>query len=160
MTHQSSHLDSSGELRMVNVARKRRSRRQALASCVVRTDVDLATLAPSTEGIQALHGARLAGVQGAKWTSNLIPLCHPLNLNEVQLEMTSTPGLLKISASVDATERTGVEMEALTACAVAALAILNALLEVDPSAQIDDLGLDRKTGGKSGEWGRLVATPE
>jgi cyclic pyranopterin monophosphate synthase len=159
MTQQSSHLDGAGKLRMVNVARKRPTRRQALASCVVRTDADVATLGASIEGIEAMHGARLAGIQGAKQTSNLIPLCHPLRLNEVRVELRPGPGVVEITVSVDATERTGVEMEALTACAVAALTILNALLEVDPLAQIDNLGLDRKSGGKSGDWGRLVKTP-
>jgi cyclic pyranopterin phosphate synthase len=159
MTQQPSHLDDSGKLRMVNVARKRPTRRQAQASCVVRTEADFTTLGSSVEGIEALHGARLAGIQGAKQTSNLIPLCHPLSLNEVRVELRPGPGVVEVSASVDATERTGVEMEALTACAVAALTILNALLEVDPFAQIDDLGLDRKTGGKSGDWGRFVGTP-
>jgi cyclic pyranopterin phosphate synthase len=159
MTEHSSHLDDSGKVRMVNVARKRPTRRQARASCVVRTSADFTTLGSSVEGIEALHGARLAGIRGAKQTSNLIPLCHPLSLNEVLVELKTAPGTLEISASVDATERTGVEMEALTACALAALTILNALLEVDPLAQIDNLGLDRKSGGKSGDWGRLVGNP-
>ncbi|MGD0055704.1 MAG: cyclic pyranopterin monophosphate synthase MoaC [Acidimicrobiales bacterium] len=157
MTQHSSHLDSTGKLRMVNVARKRPTHRQALASCVVRTTADLTGLANS-EGVEALHSARLAGIHGAKQTSNLIPLCHPISLNQVNVEVNVTAGAIEISAAVDATQRTGVEMEALTACAVAALAILNALSHVDPLAQIDGLGLDLKTGGKSGDWGRLADT--
>ncbi len=106
-----------------------------------------------------MHAARLAGIQAAKQTANLIPLCHPLDLNEIQVEVVVNDGRIEISATVAATHRTGVEMEALTACAIAALSIVNSLVDVDPKAQIDDLVLLRKSGGKSGEWGRLVDGP-
>jgi len=159
MTQHSSHLDGTGKVRMVNVAGKRPTHRQALASCVVRTTADLSTLEPNHEGIEAQHSARLAGIQGAKQTPNLIPLCHPINLDQVHVEVNAAEGAITISTVVDATHRTGVEMEALTACAVAALAMLNALIGVDPLAQIDGLGLDLKTGGKPGDWGRLAHLP-
>jgi cyclic pyranopterin phosphate synthase len=159
MEQQFSHTDKAGKLKMVNVARKRPTRRQALASCVVSTVADLRTLEPSHTGIEPLHAARLAGIQGAKQTANLIPLCHPLNVDVIQVDLTVRAGRVEISATVGATHRTGVEMEALTACALAALSLLGALLKTDPYAHIDDLVLLRKTGGKSGDWGRLVENP-
>jgi cyclic pyranopterin phosphate synthase len=159
MMEQFSHIDNTGKLRMVNVGRKKPTRRQALASCAVVTVTDLSKLAPKANGIEALHAARLAGINGAKQTANLIPLCHPLNVDEINLELKSQPGRIEILATVGATHRTGVEMEALTACALAALSLLNALLKTDPDAKIDDLVLLRKTGGKSGDWGRLVEEP-
>jgi cyclic pyranopterin phosphate synthase len=157
MEQQSSHTDEAGKLKMVNVAGKRPTKRQALASCVVSTSADLSTLGPNRAGIEPVHAARLAGIQGAKQTPNLIPLCHPLNLDQIQVDLTVRTGQIEIAATVGATHRTGVEMEALTACAVAALSILSSLLKVDPGARIDDLVLLRKTGGKSDDWGRLVA---
>jgi len=141
---------------MVDVSRKRPSKRQAFASCVVTTVADVSTLGLSRNGVDPLHAARLAGIQGAKQTSNLIPLCHPLNVDQIHVEVVVRPGQIAISATVGATHRTGVEMEALTACAIAALSIVGSLRRVDPNAQIDDLVLLRKTGGKSGDWGRLV----
>jgi cyclic pyranopterin phosphate synthase len=156
MEQQFSHTDEAGKLKMVNVGGKRPTKRQALASCVVSTTADLSALGPNRAGIEPVHAARLAGVQAAKQTPNLIPLCHPLNLDQIQVDLTVRTGQIEISATVGATHRTGVEMEALTACAIAALSILSSLLKVDPSARIDDLGLLRKTGGKSGDWGRLV----
>jgi cyclic pyranopterin phosphate synthase len=157
MDQKFSHTDKAGKLKMVNVAGKRPTKRQALASCVVSTSADLTTLGPNRAGIEPMHAARLAGIQGAKQTPNLIPLCHPLNLDQIQVDVTVKTGNIEIVATVGATHRTGVEMEALTACAVAALSILGSLLKLDPSARIDDLVLLRKTGGKSGDWGRLVA---
>ncbi|MGA2295430.1 MAG: cyclic pyranopterin monophosphate synthase MoaC [Acidimicrobiales bacterium] len=156
MEQRSTHVDSAGKLRMVDVSRKRPSKRQALASCVVTTVADVSTLGLSRNGVDPLHAARLAGIQGAKQTSNLIPLCHPLNVDQIHVEVVVRPGQIAISATVGATHRTGVEMEALTACAIAALSIVGSLRRVDPNAQIDDLVLLRKTGGKSGDWGRLV----
>jgi cyclic pyranopterin phosphate synthase len=153
------HVDSSGKLRMVDVTPKRPTKRRAYAGCVVRTVADMAALGPNANGLDPVHAARLAGIQAAKQTANLIPLCHPLDLNEVQVEVVANAGRIEISATVAATHRTGVEMEALTACAFAALSIVSSLVDVDPCAQIDDLVLLRKTGGKSGDWGRLVDTP-
>jgi cyclic pyranopterin phosphate synthase len=157
MDQKFSHTDEAGKLKMVNVAGKRPTKRQALASCVVSTSADLTRLGPNRAGIEPMHAARLAGIQGAKLTPNLIPLCHPLNLDQIQVDLIAKTGQIEILATVGATHRTGVEMEALTACAVAALSILGSLLKVDPSARIDELVLLRKTGGKSGDWGRLVA---
>lgn len=153
-----SHIDGTGKLRMVDVTRKRPTLRRARASCIVRTVADIGAPRPGTNGIDPLHMARLAGIQAAKQTANLIPLCHPLNLNEIHVEVTPNAHYIEISATVAAVHRTGVEMEALTACAFAALSIVSSLIEVDPNARIDDIVLQRKSGGKSGDWGRLVET--
>ena len=157
MEQQFSHTDEVGKLKMVNVAGKRPTKRHALASCVVSTSADLSALGPNRAGIDPVHAARLAGIQGAKQTPNLIPLCHPLNLDQIQVDLAVKAGQIEITATVGATHRTGVEMEALTACALAALSMMSSLLKVDPNARMDDLVLLRKTGGKSGDWGRLVA---
>jgi len=103
--------------------------------------------------------ARVAGVLAAKRTSEIIPLCHSLHLSDVNVELIERDDGVEISSSVIATESTGVEMEALTACAFAALSILDSLAALDPDARMDDLVLLRKEGGKSGSWGRLVEAP-
>lgn len=159
MDQQFSHTDNSGKLKMVDITGKRPTRRRAQASCVVRTVADNVTLEPRADGVDPLHAARLAGIQGAKQTANLIPLCHPLNIDEIHVEVRATKGRIEIRTTVAAIHGTGVEMEALTACAFAALSILGTLRKADPNAQIDDLVLLRKTGGKSGDWGRLVDNP-
>jgi len=151
-----SHLDAAGKLRMVDVSAKRPTRRQALARCRVVTGVDLETLGPRSDGIDAPLGARVTGVLAAKRVDELIPLCHSLNLDDVDVELHAHADGIDVTASVTATQRTGVEMEALTACAFAALSLLDALLDADPDAWIDDLVLLKKEGGKSGQWGRLV----
>lgn len=153
------HVDGSGKLRMVDVTHKRPTLRRALASCVVRTVVDFSAPTVSNGHVDPIHAARLAGIQGAKQTAHLIPLCHPLHLNEIHIEITPGEGRIDIVATVAATHRTGVEMEALTACSIAALSIVNSVVAVDPTARIDDIVLLRKSGGKSGEWGRLVDVP-
>lgn len=150
------HVDRAGRLRMVDVSRKKTSRRTAEATCAVVTSFDVASLPPDPQGIDALHAARLAGVQAAKATATLIPLCHPLNLDDVDVEVTPSARGLEITATVVTMHHTGVEMEALTACAVAGLSLLDALSDVDPTATMEDLGLQRKSGGRSGDWGRLI----
>ncbi len=144
---------------MVDVSGKRRTLRKAWAQCLVVTNVPLADIERRHDSLEAAHTARVAGVLAAKRTAEIIPLCHPLLLSDVNVELSEREGGVEVSASVIATESTGVEMEALSACAVAALSILNSLLALDPNARIDDLVLLRKEGGKSGSWGRLVETP-
>jgi cyclic pyranopterin phosphate synthase len=131
-----------------------------MARCLVVTVADVDELEPWTDGIDPLHAARVAGVHAAKRTSDLIPLCHSLNLNDVDVQLYPYEGGIEISATVTATQRTGVEMEALTACAFAALSIVDSLQKSDPFARIDDLVLLKKEGGKSGSWGRLVEKPK
>jgi cyclic pyranopterin phosphate synthase len=160
MEQRFSHVDGTGKMRMVDVSRKRATLRHAQASCVVRTSAGSAALEPRANGLDPLHAARLAGIQAAKQTSNLIPLCHPLDLNQIQVDVTVVEGGFEVSSMVVTVNRTGVEMEALTACAFAALSLVTSLLDVDPSARIDELVLERKSGGKSGEWGRQVAPPD
>jgi cyclic pyranopterin phosphate synthase len=160
MDQQFSHTDNRGKLKMVDITAKRPTRRRAMASCVVLTIAGDAALVPSHNGVDPIHAAKLAGIQGAKETSRLIPLCHPLNIDEIHVEIVAKADHIEIMASVGAIHRTGVEMEALSACAFAGLSILQSLRRSDPNARIDDLVLLRKTGGKSGDWGRLVADPK
>ncbi len=154
-----SHVDGRGKMRMVDVSRKRATLRNAQASCVVTTVAGATALEPRANEVDPLHAARLAGIQAAKQTSNLIPLCHPLDLNQVLVDVAATERGFVVSSSVVTVNRTGVEMEALTACAFAALSLVTSLLDEDPAARIDELVLERKSGGKSGEWGRQVAPP-
>lgn len=155
-----SHVNAVGKLRMVDVSKKRVTRRQALAQCFVVTNADLGALDVLDGGVDHLLAARVAGVTAAKRTSDLIPLCHTLNLNDVDVAIRAREGGFEVATSVTATQRTGVEMEALSACAFAALSIVNSLQRADPNAWIDDLVLMRKDGGKSGSWGRLVQDHE
>jgi len=154
-----SHIDAKGKLRMVDVTNKRPTKRRAMARCLVVTTANLDALEPWPDGIDPLHAARVAGVHAAKRTADLIPLCHSLNLNDVDVQLSSYQGGVEISATVTATQRTGVEMEALTACAFAALSVVDSLKTSDPYARIDDLVLLKKEGGKSGTWGRLAESP-
>jgi cyclic pyranopterin phosphate synthase len=144
---------------MVDVSNKRRTLRKAWARCHVVTDVKLATVERRHDGLDIEHAARVAGVLAAKRTAELIPLCHSLHLSDVNVELTERDGAVEVSSSVIATESTGVEMEALTACAFAALSILESLAAIDPEARMDDLVLLKKEGGKSGSWGRDAETP-
>jgi len=102
----------------------------------------------------ALAVARVAGIQAAKRTSELIPLCHPLMLSSVQVDLVPGPSWLDIEATAETVDRTGVEMEALTACAVAALTVYDMCKASDRSMQVESLGLLEKSGGRSGDWRR------
>jgi cyclic pyranopterin phosphate synthase len=102
----------------------------------------------------ALAVARIAGIQGAKRTPELIPLCHPIGLHAVAVELTVDGDGVAIEATVRTADRTGVEMEALTAVSVAALALIDMIKAVDPAAVISDVRVEEKTGGKSGPWHR------
>ena len=150
------HIDEAGRARMVDVSDKEPTRRSAEASCVVRSRADVLSLAGSPGGLNPGLAARLAGVQAAKRTSELIPLCHPINLNDVHVEVDQRDDGVVVRAIVVAVNRTGVEMEALTACSFAALSLISAVADRDPRARVEDLVLLRKTGGKSADWGRLV----
>lgn len=156
---------------MVDVTAKPFTRRTAIARCVVVTVADApGVLAHPREGMDLVDAARFAGIHAAKATASLIPLCHPICLDRVSIEVEITAHRVEVSASTEIVERTGVEMEALTACAVAALTLLKALAAVDPEASIEELTLWRKSGGRSGNWERTgpqsqlarrpVASPE
>jgi cyclic pyranopterin phosphate synthase len=155
-----SHINAVGKLRMVDVTNKRLTRRQALARCLVVTSADIDALEPRDDEIDPILCARIAGVAAAKRTAELIPLCHTLNLNDVDVELNRRDNGIEVTTTVTATQRTGVEMEALTACAFAALSIVDSLQGADPQAWIDELVVLKKEGGKSGSWGRLVVNTE
>ena len=148
------HFDDAGRAQMVDVSDKAETTREAVAEGHIRMQVE--TLAIIEEGRadkgDVLGVARLAGIMAAKQTPALIPLCHPLPLSKVAVDLTPNPALpgLRIRATVRTTGRTGVEMEALTAVTVAALTIYDMVKAVEKSMVISDVRLLRKDGGKSG----------
>jgi cyclic pyranopterin phosphate synthase len=149
-----SHLDAQGRARMVDVSDKPTTRREASASCVVRlTAATLDRLAELPKG-DALAVARLAGIQAAKRADEWIPLAHPLPLDRVEVEFERGAEGLTIRSRVAVTARTGAEMEALVACAAAALAIYDMVKAVERGAEITALRLEAKSGGRSGDWAR------
>ena len=150
------HIDEAGAARMVDVSGKAVSARTAVASGRVLVSVDVVALlrgAGVPKG-DTLAVARLAGIMGAKQTPSLIPLCHPLAISGVSIDLTVSDGSVDIVATVRTTDRTGVEMEALTAVAVAALTVIDMVKAVDKAAVITDVRVETKTGGKSGDWQR------
>jgi len=149
------HLDEHGHARMVNVTTKPLTHRVAVARCAVVTTVDaIRALGDTRDGIDPVEAARVAGVQGAKQTSSLIPLCHPIHVDRVSVDIQVAAHRIEITAVAEIVERTGVEMEALTACAVAGLNLIDSLLDLDPNASLEELTLWHKSGGRSGEWQR------
>ena len=158
-----SHLDAAGGAHMVDVSGKPVTRRVAAASCRVRlTASTVARLAELPKG-DAFVVARLAGIQGAKRTGELVPLAHPLPLDQVEVEVRPLPpgeeSGVEVRSRVVTTGRTGAEMEALTACATAALALYDMVKAVERGAVITDLRLEAKSGGKSGDWRRGAEPP-
>ena len=149
------HIDELGRAHMVDVTTKPLTRRVALARCAVVTAADATkVLSEGRDGLDAVQGARFAGIQAAKQTSSLIPLCHPIRIDRVAVDVVVDVHKIEISAVTEIVERTGVEMEALTACAVAALTVVKALIHDDPEASIEELTLWHKSGGRSGNWER------
>ena len=147
-----SHVDASGAARMVDVSEKAVTARVAVASGVVRTTEEVVGLLLS-DGLpkgDALATARIAGIMAAKRTPDLIPLCHPLSLSGVQLDLEAAGAEVRITATVKTTDRTGVEMEALTAVAVCGLTLHDMIKAVDPAAVLDQVRVERKDGGKTG----------
>ncbi len=150
------HLDSEGRARMVDVGGKEVTQRRAVARARVTMQEDTAqALADGTVAKgDVLAVARVAGIQAAKRTSELIPLCHPLMLSSVQVDLTPGPSWVDIEATAETVDRTGVEMEALTACSVAALTVYDMCKARDRAMQVEALGLVEKSGGRSGDWHR------
>lgn len=151
-----SHLDDQGNARMVDVGDKPPTRRRAVARGRV-------TMAPSTSAAIVNSGlpkgdvlavSRVAGIQAAKRTSELIPLCHPLMLSSVTVDLVVGEGAVDIEACVETTGPTGVEMEALTACAVAALTLYDMCKAIDKEMEIGQIALWEKSGGRSGDLRR------
>ena len=149
-----SHLDDDGAARMVDVAAKAVTARSAIAAGTVCTTVEVIAMiaAGGLPKGDALATARVAGILAAKRTSDLIPLCHQLALTGVDIDFDISGGAVELTASVRTTDRTGVEMEALTAVSVAALTVYDMIKAVDPAARIENIRVLRKEGGKNGVW--------
>ena len=150
------HVDAAGAARMVDVSAKQASPRTALATGVIRTTPEVVSLLV-TGGLpkgDALATARIAGIMAAKRTPDLVPLCHPIAISGVIVDLEVGSSEVRIAATVRTTDRTGVEMEALTAVAVAGLTLHDMIKAVDPAAVLDAVRVERKDGGKTGTWTR------
>jgi cyclic pyranopterin phosphate synthase len=150
------HLREDGSAHMVDVSSKPETARRAVAQAVVvtRPDVVEAVISGSLPKGEAVGTARIAGIMAAKQTSALIPLCHPLPLTSITVDITGEGDRMTVVATVATTAVTGVEMEALTAASVAALTLYDMLKALDKSAIITDVLVREKRGGKSGDWRR------
>lgn len=151
-----SHINERGEARMVDVAGRAVTVRTAQASGVVRTSAAAAIAGGAVAKGDVVATARIAGIMGAKRTPDLIPMCHPIAVHGVEIDIDVSPeeGEVRIVARVRTADRTGVEMEALTAVSVAALTVIDMTKSKDPGATITDMGVDAKDGGRSGAWRR------
>ncbi len=149
-----SHLDLAGRLRMVDVSEKEVTRRVAEASCKVLLAPEVVARIEDLPKGDALAAARLAGVQGAKRTAELIPLAHPLPLEQIVIEIEPGDDGVTIRSRVVVTGKTGAELEALVACSTAALTLYDMVKAVERGAVITDLRLDAKSGGRSGDYRR------
>jgi cyclic pyranopterin monophosphate synthase len=151
-----SHLDESGHARMVDVSAKDVTAREARASGrVLLSEAAIAALkSGQVPKGDALAVARIAGIQGAKRTPDLVPLCHPIAIHSVTVDLSVGDDAVLIEATVRTADRTGVEMEALTSVTVAALALIDMVKAIDPAAVIGDVRVEEKTGGKTGPWRR------
>jgi cyclic pyranopterin monophosphate synthase len=156
MASEFTHLDPLGRARMVDVSAKDPSHRRAVARCRVYMEQDTASRIASgaiTKG-DVLAVARVAGIQAAKQTANLLPLCHPLLVGSVFVNFRIEERHVEVESQVDTFDRTGVEMEALTACTIAALTVYDMCKSLDRGMTIGDVALWEKTGGRSGVWRR------
>src|SRR5580693_4456249 len=149
-----SHYDSQGRAAMVDVSAKTETKRTATAHAFVRIRPAVLKKLPDNPKGNPLEVARFAGITAAKRTSDLIPMCHPLMLSHVDVETKIESRGVRITARVSTTSQTGVEMEALTAAAVAALTVYDMTKALDKSIEIQDVFLIQKTGGKSGDFKR------
>ena len=150
------HTDASGHARMVDVSAKDVTAREARASGRVLLSAE--AIAALRDGQvpkgDALAVARIAGIQAAKRTPDLVPLCHPIAIHAVTVDLQVTDNAVEIATTVRTADRTGVEMEALTSVTVAALALIDMVKAIDPAAVITDVRVEEKTGGKTGTWRR------
>jgi cyclic pyranopterin monophosphate synthase len=155
MNERLTHIDAQGRARMVDVTAKPLTRRVAVAKCAVVTSADTAqVLREAPDGLDIVEAARFAGIQGAKLTWSLVPLCHSIRIDYVDVRVDVRPHQFDVTARTEVTERTGVEMEALTACAIAGASLAKSILEFDPEVSIEELTLWHKSGGRSGDWHR------
>jgi cyclic pyranopterin phosphate synthase len=149
------HLDDHGRAAMVDVTAKPETYRRAEARCrVVGGSDGPLPWVDDARRLEVIGEARMAGIFGAKATSSLVPLCHPLPLTGIDVTLRSVDGGVEVRATVETVSRTGVEMEALAACGLAALAVVGALAHDHPTTEVRDLTLWSKTGGRSGSWER------
>jgi cyclic pyranopterin phosphate synthase len=153
------HFNEAGEAHMVDVGQKPETAREAIASGTITMDIETAKLIDTGrigKG-DVLAVARLAGIQAAKRTADLIPLCHPLRLTGIDVDLAVTGAAVHITATVRAFDRSGVEMEALTAVCATALTVYDMCKAMDRGMVISEIRLDEKRGGKSGTWSRSDA---
>jgi cyclic pyranopterin monophosphate synthase len=151
-----SHYDRAGRASMVDVSSKAPTRRQAEASAFVAMSPDVLRALPRNPKGNPLEVARIAGISAAKRTAELIPMCHPLALSFVDVTTEVCENGVKICSQAATTAQTGVEMEALVAASVAALTVYDMCKALDKSIAIREIALERKSGGKSGEYRRKV----
>jgi cyclic pyranopterin phosphate synthase len=151
-----SHYDSAGSPRMVDVSAKPATKRTARAHAFLRISAAVLARLPGNPKGNPLEIARIAGIAAAKKTSELIPLCHPLMLSHADVNVRVEKDGVRITSSASTTAQTGVEMEALTAAAVAALTVYDMTKALDKSISIEELHVLEKTGGKSGDYRRKV----
>ena len=156
MSDKLSHFDEAGQARMVDVGAKVETRREAVASAFVELNEAVLAALPQNPKGSPLEVARFAGIQAAKRTSELIPMCHPLSLSFVDVQATVVAGGGEIRATAATVAGTGVEMEAMTAAAVAALTVYDMTKALDKGIRIREIVLLSKTGGKSGTYTRVV----
>ncbi len=155
MAKKFSHYDESGHARMVDVSGKAATKREAEASAFVSIRPKVLRALPKNPKGDVLEVARIAGIMAAKRTSDLIPMCHPLPLSHVDVEMRLCENGVAITTKVVTTAETGVEMEALVAATVSALTIYDMAKSLDKGIEIRQVVLERKSGGKSGEYRRM-----
>jgi cyclic pyranopterin phosphate synthase len=156
------HVDDSGAARMVDVADKQVTVREASASGLLVVSPDVVDLLRG-DGVpkgDALGVARIAGIMGAKRTPDLVPLCHPIALHGVEVDLDLVDRGVRITARTRTADRTGVEMEALTAVAVAGLALIDMVKSVDRGAVLTDVRVETKTGGRSGDYRRRTGASD
>ena len=149
-----SHYDAAGTARMVDVSAKQSTRRTATASAFIELSAAVLAALPQNPKGNPLEVARFAGIQAAKRTSELIPMCHPLPLTHIDVEATVVNDGVSIRAAAATTAQTGVEMEALTAATIAALTVYDMTKALDKSIVIRSIQLEQKSGGKSGDYKR------
>jgi cyclic pyranopterin phosphate synthase len=154
MSEKLSHYDEAGRARMVDVSAKAETRREAVAEAFVELSDAVLKALPNNPKGNPLEVARFAGIQAAKKTSELIPMCHPLPLSFVDVEAAVVAGGVQIRATAATVATTGVEMEAMVAASVAALTVYDMTKALDKGIRIREVTLVSKSGGKSGEWRR------
>ena len=154
MKERLSHFDEAGVARMVDVSAKQETRREAVARAFVELNDEVLAALPQNPKGNPLEVARFAGIQAAKKTSDLIPMCHPVSVSFVDVSARVVGGGIEIEATAATVAGTGVEMEALVAASVAALTVYDMTKALDKGIRIREVELIRKSGGKSGEWRR------